>query len=434
VNTALWVDATHGAAGDMLLGALLDAGAPLDPVLTALAALAAAGTEPIHLTVEQVRRHGLRASRAVVDTPPSHVHRGPADVHDLVVAAGLTDAARTFALAVFDALADAEAHVHGTDVAEVHFHEVGALDSLADVIGCSVALDSLGLLAPGAVRVVSTVALGGGSAWTEHGRIPVPVPATLELLARVGAPVSSGAGDRELCTPTGAALLARIATGWGPLPGLTVHAVGSGAGTFDPVDRPNLVRIVVGDPVVSSAPRRDAALGASGAPESDGAPGGQAWREEEVLVLEATVDDLDPRLWPDVLDDLHTAGSFDAWLTPVLMRHGRPGHVVTALTAADTLDAVFRALVTTTTTLGARVHPVDRRALHRDSLTVQVDGHPVQVKRGLLDGRPVTLQPEYTEARDAARVLGLPIVDVLARARSAAEHDETIATRTPPFG
>lgn len=412
----------------MLLGALLDSGSPLDPVLTALAGLAAAGTEPIRLTVEQVRRHGLRASRAVVDTPPSHVHRGPADVHDLVVAAGLTDAARTFALAVFDALADAEAHVHGTDVAEVHFHEVGALDSLADVVGCAVALDSLGLLAPGAVRVVSTVALGGGTAWTEHGRIPVPVPATLELFARVGAPVSSGSGDRELCTPTGAALLAGLATGWGALPGLTVHAVGSGAGTFDPVDRPNLVRVVVGDPVVSSALRRH------GTPGASGAPGGPAWREDEVLVLEATVDDLDPRLWPDVLDDLHAAGSFDAWLTPVLMRHGRPGHVLTALTAADTLDAVFRALVTTTTTLGARVHAVDRRALHRDSLTVPVDGLPVEVKRGLLDGRPVTVQPEYADARTAARTLGLPIADVLAQARSAAERDDPVATRTSPSG
>lgn len=432
MSTALWVDATHGAAGDMLLGALLDAGAPLEPVLAALAALAAAGTEPIGLAVEQVRRHGLRALLAVVATPPSHVHRGPADVHDLVVAAGLTDAARDFALAVFDALAEAEAHVHGTDVAQVHFHEVGALDSLADVIGCAVALDSLGLLVPGAVRVVSTVALGGGTAWADHGRIPVPVPATLELLARVGAPVSAGPGDRELCTPTGAALLACLATGWGALPGLTVHAVGSGAGTFDPVDRPNLVRAVVGDPVVSGAPDVNGGVssvaGVSSAPGAAGPPAGQSWREDRVLVLEATVDDLDPRLWPDVLDDLHTAGSFDAWLTPVLMRHGRPGHVVTALTAGDTLDAVFRALVTTTTTLGARVHAVDRRALHRDRVTVQVDGLQVGVKRGLLDGRPVTVQPEYAEARNAARTLGLPVADVLTRARSAAAH----ADPTPP--
>lgn len=408
MSTALWVDASHGAAGDMLLGALLDAGAPADAVRDALAALAAAGAEPIGLTVEQVRRHGLRASRAVVDTPPSRVRRGPADVRALVVAAGLTDAARMFALAVFDALADAEAHVHGTDLAEVHFHEVGGLDSLADVVGCAVALDALGLLAFRAVRRVSTVALGGGTAWTEHGPIPVPVPATLDLLARVGAPVSAGAGDRELCTPTGAALLATLATGWGPLPELTVHAVGSGAGTFDPVDRPNLLRVVIGDPAVSSAP------GVGGGAD------GSRWRGDDVLVVEATVDDLDPRLWPDVLDDLHTAGAVDAWLTPVLMRHGRPGHVVTALTVADRLDAVFHALVTTTTTLGARVHAVGRRALHRDRAVVQVDGVDVGVKRGLLDGRPVTVQPEYTEARAAARTLGLPIAAVLDRARLAA--------------
>lgn len=429
MSTALWVDATHGAAGDMLLGALLDAGAPSEAVRDALAALAAAGAEPIGLTIEQVRRHGLRASRAVLDTPPSRVHRGPADVRALVVAAGLTDSARTFALAVFDALADAEAHVHGTTPAEVHFHEVGALDSLADVVGCSVALDSLDLLAPGAVRVVSTVALGGGTAWTEHGRIPVPVPATLELLAWVGAPVSAGAGDRELCTPTGAALLSTLATGWGALPELTIHAVGSGAGTFDPVDRPNLVRVVIGDPAVSSAPMVGGAPRVGGVPTVGGVPDGSRWREEDVLVVEATVDDLDPRLWPDVLDGLHTAGAFDAWLTPVLMRHGRPGNVLTALTAAETLDAVFRALVTTTTTLGARVHAVGRRALHRDRVVVQVDGVDVGVKRGLLDGRAVTVQPEYTEARAAARTLGLGIAEVLDRARLAVASGEPSATQ-----
>ncbi len=402
MSDALWVDATHGAAGDMLLGALLDAGAPLEPVASALAALAAAGSETLGLRVEKVRRHGLRASRAVVSAGPSAVRRGPADVRALVVAAGLTESARAFALSVFDALAVAEAHVHGVDVAEVHFHEVGALDSLADVVGCSVALDVLGLLQDGAVRQVSTVGLGGGTAWTEHGRIPVPVPATLELLARVGAPVSAGAGDRELCTPTGAALLATLATGWGALPALAITAAGSGAGTADPPDRPNLVRVVVGDQVPTAG---------------TGQPG---WREDDLLVVEATVDDLDPRLWPDVLDGLHRAGALDAWLTGVLMRHGRPGHVLTALTDPGRLDGVFRALVSSTTTLGARVHGVTRRSLHRDRVTVEVGDAPVDVKRGLLDGRAVTVQPEYADAAAAAGRLGLPVREVLDRARSAA--------------
>lgn len=399
---AVWIDATHGAAGDMLLGALLDAGADVGAVRGALAALAVAGSEPIGLAVDQVRRHGLRATHAVVTAAPSSVRRGPADVRALVLGAGLSDAARGFALAVFDALADAEARVHGVDTAEVHFHEVGALDSLADVVGCSVALDTLGLLGAGVVRRVSTVGLGGGTAWTGHGRIPVPVPATLELLARAGAPVSAGAGDRELCTPTGAALLATLATDWGPLPELTVRAVGSGAGTADPPDRPNLVRVVIGDRVTPTG------------------RGGASWREDELLVVEATIDDLDPRLWPDVLDGLHRAGAADVWLTPVLMRHGRPGHVLTALTGHDVLDAVFGALVDATTTLGVRVHGVARRALHRDTVAVEVDGAPVEVKRGLLNGRAVTVQPEYAAARAAAGILGLPVRQVLDRARALA--------------
>ena len=400
-TAVLWVDATHGAAGDMLLGALLDAGAPLARVTDALDSLARAGAEPVGVRVEQVRRHGLRAAKAVVTTPPSHVTRGPAQVAALVGAAGLAPAAAGFAHTVFAALAAAEARVHGVPEADIHFHEVGALDSLADVVGCAVALEALGALAGGAVRVVSRVGLGGGTAATAHGRMPVPVPATLELLARAGAPVHAGSGDREQCTPTGAALLATMATGWGDLPPLAIRAAGVGAGTADPPDRPNVVRVVVGDAVPVSG-------------------SGGRWRTEDLLVLEATVDDLDPRLWPDVLDRLVADGAADAWLTPVLMRHGRPGHVLTALVAPDRLDAVFATAVTATTTLGARVAAVTRRSLHRDRVEVEVSGQRVGVKRGLLDGRVVTAQPEWDEARAAADRLGRSTAEVLDAARAAA--------------
>ncbi len=401
MTAALWVDATHGAAGDMLLGALLDAGADVDAIRAAFARLAAAGSGPLDLTARPVRRHGLRATQAVVTTEPTDVLRGPAEVRAVVAAAGLSSAAEAFAQAVFDSLASAEARVHGVDVSEIHFHEVGALDSLADVVGCAVGLDSLGLLDPSVVRQVSTIGLGGGTARSAHGRIPVPVPATLELLAAVGAPVSAGAGDRELCTPTGAALLATLATSWGGLPELTVRTTGSGAGTADPPDRPNLVRVVIGGRVTRS-------------------PGAQPWRTDDLVVVEATVDDLEPRLWPGVLDDLVAAGAHDAWLTNVLMRKGRPGHVVTALTSPDAVDAVFRALVTTTTTLGARVHAVARQSLDRDVVGVVVDGVPIAVKRGLLDGAAVTVQPEFDDVRAAATRLGVPVDEVLLRSRAAA--------------
>jgi uncharacterized protein (TIGR00299 family) protein len=416
MSAVLWVDATNGAAGDMLLGALLDAGADLNAVCAALDRLA---TEPIKLRAEQVRRHGLRATRVVVDVAPSAVLRGPAEIECLLTSADLPPGAEAVAREVFERLARAEARVHGVEVSEVHFHEVGALDSLADVVGCAVALDSLGLLSADARRQVSTVALGAGTARTEHGRIPVPVPATLELLTTAGAPVSAGPADRELCTPTGAALLVALATGWGDLPELSPRATGSGAGTADPPDRPNLLRVVIGDAVADPSSAHH-------------------WREDDLRVVEATVDDLDPRLWPGVLDDLVAAGAADAWLTPVLMRKGRPGYVVTALTAPSSLDAVFRALTVTTTTLGARVHGVERRALPRDSVAVDVDGQIVHVKRGWLDGSVATVQPEFGDARAAAEALSVPVRDVVDRARRAgsgpASRPETATPETPTTG
>ncbi len=416
MSSALWVDATYGAAGDMLLGALIDAGAPIAAVRTALTGLADAGSEAIVLDTEPVRRHGLRATRALVSVPTSSVRRGPSQISALVRAARLSASATRFSLAVFDALARAEAYVHGVPLEAVHFHEVGALDALADVVGCAVALDELGLLAPDTVRRVSPIALGGGTARTEHGVIPVPVPATLQLLQAVGAPVSAGAGDRELCTPTGAALLATLATGWGSLPVMSVSATGSGAGTWDPVDRPNLVRVVIGQAV---APAVELAIGLAVEPRT-----AQAMRQDDLRVVETTVDDLDPRLWPDVLAQVHTAGALDTWLTPVLMRHGRPGHVLTALCPPDRADAVIDVVLTATTTLGVRIHPVSRRSLHRDRVTVDVDGVSVGVKRGLLGERIVTAQPEYTDARAAAQTLGLPIGEVLHRAGTAARETD----------
>lgn len=396
---AIWIDATNGAAGDMLLGALLDAGAPLATVEQALLSLGSAGIEPIGILIRDVRRHGLRGTRVEIEVPPSQVRRGLGDILELLARTALSPAAHAFAAGTFQVLAEAEAQVHGIGVEAVHFHEIGALDSIADIVGCAVALDELGLLAPTTVRTVSEVALGSGSVQTEHGALPVPVPATLRLLTGCGAPVTATQGSGELCTPTGAALLRCLADGWGPLPPMSISATGTGAGKRDPADRPNITRVVIGD--------RSPATN---------------WRVEELTVLEATVDDLDPRLWPEVLAAVHGAGANDAWLTAVAMRHGRPGFVITVLTAPATLEAVLRALVSCTTTLGVRTYPVARRSLPRDVVTVDIEGQWVQVKRGLLDGMPVTLQPEYSDARAAARALGLPTAEVIDRAREAARH------------
>jgi uncharacterized protein (TIGR00299 family) protein len=400
VSTAAWIDASAGAAGDMLLAALIDAGADQEAVHSVVGRLAVATGEQVTVALTSVRRHGLRAARAVVETGPSQVHRGLSDVLDLISAVNLPGDAAEFAARVFGLLADAEAEVHGITAERVAFHEVGALDSLADVIGSAVALDSLGLLAADAVVTVSGVGVGRGSAATSHGPLPVPVPAVVRLLAGGGAPMSAGpgTGEGELCTPTGAALLAALAAEWGPMPPMIVRSAGSGAGSRDPASHPNIIRVLVG-------------VAAGRAP---------AWESSALRLVESTIDDLDPRLWPDALDALHTAGAIDCWLTPVLMRTGRPGQVVTALTQADTLDSVVRALLRVTTTLGVRVTEISRLALPRDQIEVQVGGQPVRVKRGWLDGTAVTMQPEFADARAAADALGIPIADVLDAARQAA--------------
>lgn len=396
----LWIDATNGAAGDMLLAALLDAGADEAHVRTGLAGIGGIG---LGLTVTSTRRYGLHALRVTIQAPGRTKPRRLDDILALVAAANLAEPVRDFTCSVFRALARAEARVHGTRPAQVHFHEVGALDAIADITGCGLALESLGLLAPDVTAVVSPIALGAGVASTAHGRLPLPAPGTVRLLADAGAPVAAHPARFELCTPTGAALLTTLATGWGPVPAGVLRATGTGAGTADPASHPNVLRVLIGETTRE-----------------------QAQRAEELVVLDATIDDLDPRLWPDVLDELHRAGALDAWCAPVLMRKGRPGHVLTALAAPSTADAVATAVFRHTTTLGLRAHPVSRRALDRDKVAVTWPGQSsggghITIKRGLLAGEVVTVQPEYEDVREAAGADGLPVRIVLEGAKALAD-------------
>jgi uncharacterized protein (TIGR00299 family) protein len=386
----------------MLLAALLDAGASLAAVRAGLGGI---GTEHMDVTVSPVRRHGLRAALATVRAPRSQVTRNLADITALVSGAGLPDEVRDFSVAVFERLARAEAHVHGVGVPEVSFHEVGALDAIADVTGCAIALHTLGLLRS-PTRVVSPVAVGSGPARSAHGPLPVPVPATLQILTEAGAPLRSHPAAMELCTPTGAALLATVATNWGPVPDCRPLTVGVGAGRADPRGHPNVLRVLVGEPA-----------------------GPADWALTDMCRIDATIDDLDPRLWPDVLDALRAAGAVDAWCTPALMRKGRPGHVLSALAEADRLDVVCHAVFEQTTTLGVRISAVQRRSLPRDEVAAVVGGVVVSVKRGHLGDRVVNLQPEYDDLRAAAARTGRPIADLLAEARAAAS-----AAKDPPPG
>jgi uncharacterized protein (TIGR00299 family) protein len=383
-----WVDASSGASGDMLLGALLGAGVPLEVVRDAVAAVA---PEHVALSVERVTRNGFAATRCHVEVADSSTHRSWRDVASLLAAAGLPDAVHTRAHEAFARLATAEAAVHGTSPEDVHFHEVGALDAIADVVGVCAGLVHLDLEA----LVVSPVAVGSGRVRGAHGEMPVPPPAVTELL--LGVPSYAGPGEAELCTPTGAALLTAAAASYGAQPAMTVTAVGVGAGGRDPSTHANVLRLLLGEPT-----------------REHGA--------DAPLVLETNVDDLDPRLWPDVIRALLAAGASDAWLTPILMKKGRPAHTLSALVAADRADAVRTAIFAHTSTIGLRETSIGKTALERRIRTVEVDGRPVRVKLALRAGVVVNAQPEYDDVVLVAERTGRPAKDVLTDAVAASRN------------
>jgi uncharacterized protein (TIGR00299 family) protein len=387
-----WLDLAAGASGDMLLGALVDAGVPLDVPAAAVAALP---VERIRLVAEPVTRHGLGATHVHVHAPESSTHRTWADVRALLTGAALPPAVRDGALAVFERLAVAESRVHRVPPEDVHFHEVGALDALADVVGVVAGFAHLGL----SRLTASPVALGSGSSRGAHGVVPIPGPAVLELLG--GAPVVAGPVPAEMCTPTGAALLTQFVDEWTPLPALRVTGVGTGAGGRDPPELPNGVRLVLGDP-------------------GDATPAGP-------VVIEANVDDLDPRLWPGVLDALFAAGASDAWLTPILMKKGRPAHTLSVLCPADAVAGVQAAVFAHTSTIGLRVVPVGKVALERTSSSVEVLGGQVGVKVAVADGRVVNVSVEYEDVAALARWAGIPVKEALRAATAAAEAAYPVA-------
>jgi hypothetical protein len=389
-----WFDCTAGASGDMMLGALVDTGVPL-PVLQQAVDLL--DTESVRLVAEPASRHGIGGTRVRVEYSADRtVTRTWADVRALVEESHLDAPVRSDALEAFGRLARAEAAVHRVPVDDVHFHEVGALDALADVVGACAGVHWLrrrGL----AELLTGPVSLGSGRVRGRHGVLPVPAPAVLAVLAAAQLPVSAGPAEAELCTPTGAALLATFVSRSAPLPTLTVTATGYGAGSRDLAEVPNLLRLVLGEPVATTA---------------------------TALVLEANVDDLDPRLWPPVLEALLAAGASDAWLSGITMKKGRPAHTLHVLCTEDRADAVRRAVFTETTTIGLRETRVAKHALERSVSTVAVDGYPVRVKRAFFRGDPVNTSVEYEDVVAAAAALGLPAKTVLARATAAAAEAE----------
>jgi pyridinium-3,5-bisthiocarboxylic acid mononucleotide nickel chelatase len=384
----VWVDASSGASGDMLLGALVGAGVAVDVLQDAVDAIA---PEPVNFRVEQVTRNGFAATRCHVEARDSRQHRSWRDIRHMLNSSALAPQVRALAFRVFQRLAEAEARVHGSDPHDVTFHEVGALDAIADVVGACAGFVSL----RSAEVVVSPVAVGSGTVEGAHGSMPVPPPAVAELLR--GAPSyagPAGAPAMELCTPTGAAILTTVATRWGPQPSMTTEQVGIGAGSRDPEGHANVLRLFVG-----------ASLGSDGG--------------DSAILIETNVDDLDPRVWPAVIGALLDAGASDAWLTPILMKKGRPAHALSVLVPPDRAEAVRATVFRETSAIGVREQRLDKHALDREMSSVDVDGHAIAVKLARHEGALVNAMPEYDDVARAAAALGRPVVDVLADAVAA---------------
>lgn len=381
--TVVFFDCFSGAAGDMILAALLDAGAPEADVRRNLDALRLPGW---HLEISPTARGGFRALRAVVNLDNDEPHRSYRDVRAVIENAELSDRVRDRALRVFARLAEAEARVHGTPVEEVVFHEVGATDAVVDIVGTCAALEHF---APTAVAA-SAIATGTGTVVTDHGELPLPAPAVAELLK--GVPIF-GRGGAELVTPTGAALLSTLCDSIGELPPMTLSAVGYGAGARE-TGSPNVVRVLVGETA---------------------APG-----DERALLIETNIDDMSPELVPYVMERLLESGAHDVWTTPILMKKARPAITLTVLCDDAARGKLMDVIFSETTTLGLRITSVAKHAVQRKWVGVEVSGCTVRVKIAHHSDAVVTIAPEYEDARAAARATGLPLKEIYARATEAA--------------
>jgi hypothetical protein len=381
----------------MLLGALVDAGVSLDDLQRVLGGLDLDGWS---LDAESVKRQGLGATLVRTNARDDGVVRTWGNVRSILAAASLPEAVRARAIGAFARLAEAEARIHRIAVDRVHFHEVGAVDAIIDVVGVCAGLHLLG------VETMSSgpVAMGTGMVKAAHGFVPIPAPAVLELLR--GVPTMATDVSAELCTPTGAALLAEWVSTWGPQSEMVVDLIGYGAGSRD-LDRPNVLRLSIGEAVRTTS-------------------GGQA------LLLETTIDDLPGELLPPVLDALRAAGASDAWARPVLMKKGRPGQEICCVSDPWHGDALRAVLFRETTTLGVRGYLVDKWRLQREWVNVEVAGCQIRLKIGRLGGEVVNVAPEYEDCAAAAAATGLALKEVFARARAAWSAEVVPATPAEP--
>jgi uncharacterized protein (TIGR00299 family) protein len=373
-----FLDAFSGISGDMTVGALIDAGASAEGVIDALSSLGA------RVSVEKTRRGGVTASKFHVEKESAAGHRHLPKILGMIAGARIGNRAKRDAAAVFTKLGEAEARVHGVAIEKVHFHEVGAMDSIADIVGACVALELLGI---DELRC-SAINVGSGTVKTEHGVLPVPAPATAALLE--GKPVYARGPEVELTTPTGAAIVATLAVGSGVMPAMRILSIGYGAGDRDFAEQPNVLRAIVGE-------------------------SGTAPEATLVSVIEANIDDASPQLLGYAIEKLMDAGALDASLAPIQMKKNRPGSLLRVIAKPEDQETLAQLIFAETSTLGLRIHSAERRVEERRVIEVDTEFGKIHVK---ISGHG-TFAPEYEDCRVIAARTGTPLPKVIAAANLA---------------
>ena len=375
----------------MILGALVAAGVDPNALREQLSRL---NVDGFNLSFETVDRSGLSATYARVQTAPEHKHRHLSDVKQIIESSGVPDAAKKLAVEIFTRLAEAEARVHNEPVDHVHFHEVGALDAIVDIVGAAICIDLLKIDR----FVCSPLHVGSGTIQMAHGRFPVPPPAVAELLK--GVPFYSTDIQGELLTPTGAAIITTVCREFGPIPQMKTDVTGYGAGTRQYKDFPNVLRVLLGET------------------EADGAT------DEKLWMLETNIDDMSPQLLGHVMDQAFEHGALDCYFTSVQMKKNRPGVLLSVLCASDRKESLMNLLFTETTTLGIRSYEVTRRALRRSVVRVETQYGAIDVKVGHLNGNVVNEMPEFEQVRAAASRAGVPVKVVEDAVRAAIRNTD----------
>ena len=390
-------DCFSGISGDMTLGALVDAGCPVERLRDELSGLPVPGWE---LAADKVWKNGMAATYVRVKTEDQAKHRSLSAILEILEHSKLAVRVRERAASIFRRLGEAEASVHDVPLEKIHFHEVGAVDAIVDIVGACVGFEALGI----EKFVCSALNVGGGTAKMVHGVLPVPAPATAKLLQRK--PTYSNGVQKELVTPTGAAIVATLCETFGPQPAMSVDAIGYGAGTADLEGQPNVLRIMVGEEV------------AAGKGEEKGAPAKASATgfDEEIAVIEANLDDMNPQIYGYFLEKTLAAGALDVYTTPVQMKKNRPGTLLTVLCKPRDTQAFMAMIFAETTTFGARTYRAERRVLPREWVNVATQFGDVRVKVSRVNGSVLHVAPEFEDCKRVADEKKVPLQKVMAEA------------------